>query len=163
MHSDRARTYIYSLAIIVVASAGSGAPALADQAAEITIAGLSRWLDAYGEAWRLRDADKAADLFSEDSSYHVTPFETPHFGPNGVHKYWADVTANQGNIQFEYQPLSIIGNRGIAHWSAQFDIAPEGPQIELDGIFVLDFDENGKCRQLREWWHLRGSDAADLE
>lgn len=24
-----------------------------------------------------------------------------------------------------------------------------------DGIFVLDFDENGNCRQLREWWHLK--------
>jgi hypothetical protein len=23
----------------------------------------------------------------------------------------------------------------------------------LDGIFLLDFDETGLCRELREWWH----------
>jgi len=65
------------------------------------------------------------------------------------------VTANQRNIQFAYQPLSVNGNTGIAHWSAAFDVEPTGTRIELDGIFVLAFDRNGTVRQLNEWWHLR--------
>jgi ketosteroid isomerase-like protein len=126
---------------------------------EMTMENLVAWLDAYGEAWESRDADKAATLFSSDSTYQVTPYEEPHRGPDGVRQYWAGVTENQRNVQFEHEPLSINGNTGIAHWSAQFDIDPDGPHLELNGIFVLKFDQDGKCSQLREWWHLKGPEA----
>jgi ketosteroid isomerase-like protein len=122
---------------------------------ELTMSALSNWLDAYGEAWESRDADAAAKIFSEDANYHVTPYEDPHVGQDGVRNYWAGVTENQRNVQFEYQTLSVTGNTGIAHWSANFDVAPDGPHIELNGIFVLEFDADGKCRRLREWWHLQ--------
>lgn len=122
---------------------------------KLTMSSLSAWLDAYGSAWETRDADAAANIFSADATYQVTPYEQPHVGKDGVRNYWAGVTENQRNVQFEHQALSVTGNTGIAHWSANFDVAPEGTKIELDGIFVLEFDENGKCRLLREWWHLK--------
>ena len=100
----------------------------------------------------------AAKLFSEDSSYQVTPFEQPHLGQSGVHDYWAGVTEGQQNIRFEYQTIAISGNTGVAHWNAAFDV-PGGIHIELDGMFVLDFDENGKCQRLREWWHAETESA----
>ena len=122
---------------------------------DLTLSALSSWLDAYGEAWESRDADSAAKIFSEDATYQVTPYEDPHVGQDGVRNYWAGVTENQRNVQFDYEALSVSGNTGIAHWSANFDVAPDGPHIELNGIFVLQFDADGKCRRLREWWHLR--------
>ncbi len=146
----------FLLALIAVTT-----PAIAedDQSSQLTMAALTNWLDAYGDAWESRDPDKAAKLFSEDSSYRVTPYEEPHVGQDGVREYWAGVTANQRNIQFEYQPLSVNGDTGIAHWSVAFDVEPTGTRIELDGIFVLAFDQNGNCRQLQEWWHLRSENA----
>ena len=132
--------------------------AQADASAELTMAQLTEWLDAYGEAWESRDPDKAAGLFAENSSYQVTPYEEAHMGQAGVHQYWAGVTANQTNIKFEYRPLSITDNMGIAHWSAQFDV-PGDIHLELNGIFILEFDEDGKCTKLREWWHLKTHDA----
>ncbi len=124
-------------------------------AEELTMSALSNWLDAYGEAWESRDADAAAKIFSADTTYQVTPYEDPHLGQDGVRNYWAGVTENQRNVQFDYQTLSVTGNTGIAHWSANFDVAPDGPHIELNGIFVLEFDADGKCRRLREWWHIQ--------
>lgn len=122
---------------------------------KLTMSSLSAWLDAYGSAWETRDADAAANIFSADATYRVTPYEEPHVGKDGVRNYWAGVTENQRNVRFEHEALSATGNTGIAHWSANFDVAPEGTNIELDGIFVLEFDEDGKCRRLREWWHLK--------
>jgi ketosteroid isomerase-like protein len=127
---------------------------------DLTMEKLAAWLDAYGAAWESRDADKAATLFSPDATYQVTPYEEPHRGRDGVRQYWADVTENQRNVEFAHEPLSINGNTGIAHWSARFDIAPDGPQLELNGVFVLEFDQDGKCRQLREWWHLNSPQVA---
>jgi hypothetical protein len=28
-------------------------------------------------------------------------------------------------------------------------------RAELDGIFLLDFAPDGRCRKLQEWWHRR--------
>lgn len=156
MRTDRACMTGLLTMLLVIGAGGSDAA----KADELTMEELTSWLDAYGEAWESRDANSAAAIFSEDSSYRVTPYEEPHVGPEGVRQYWAGVTENQRNVQFEHQPLSINGNTGIAHWSANFDVEPGGTHIELDGIFVLDFDENGKCRRLREWWHLRSQEAA---
>jgi ketosteroid isomerase-like protein len=141
------------VAFLVLFILGTG-NAMADQH-ELTMSGLSNWLDAYGNAWETRDADAAARIFSADATYQVTPYEEPHRGQEGVHKYWAGVTENQRNVQFDYEAISVSGNTGIAHWSAMFDVAPDGPKLELNGIFVLEFDESGKVRQLREWWHLK--------
>jgi len=147
-----------AMLVIFVAITGTGT-SNADQAGNITIAALTSWLEAYGDAWESRDPDKAAVLFSSNSSYQVTPYEKAHIGQNGVRRYWAGVTENQRNVQFQSQALSVTGNSGIAHWSAKFDVEPDGTRIELDGIFVLEFDQNGKCRRLREWWHLRSEGA----
>lgn len=150
---------VFTILVLGAACAGTGS-ASAGQTGELTMAGLTAWLDAYGNAWESRDAEKAAMLFAEESSYQVTPYEEPHTGPDGVREYWAGVTENQRNIRFEYQPLSVSGNTGIAHWSAEFDVESGGTHIELDGIFVLEFDASGKCARLREWWHLNSQEAA---
>lgn len=148
-----------SAALIFLLSVLLTAGAARADSFNLSMSDLAAWLDAYGDAWESRDADKAASLFAEDSSYQVTPYEIAHTGREGVRHYWESVTANQRNVEFKFRPLSITGNTGIAHWSAQFDIEPDDVHIELDGIFVLEFDEDGKCRQLREWWHLRSQDA----
>ena len=129
------------------------APALQADDFRLTMDELSGWLDAYGEAWETRDADAAVKIFADDATYRVTPYEKPHVGHSGIHEYWASVTANQRNVRFTHEALSVQGDIGIAHWSAEFDVAPEGIKIELDGVFVLEFDSQGKCRSLLEWWH----------
>lgn len=159
MKSDKAYSRSSLSLIILISVLLSSGTARADRSADLTMADLTTWLDAYGDAWESRAPDKAASLFTEDSSYQVTPYEEPHMGQSGVRQYWQSVTANQRNVEFEHQPLSVAGNIGIAHWSVRFDVEPGETHIELDGIFVLEFDENGKCRRLREWWHLRSQDA----
>lgn len=148
----------YVFAIIVASVFGTG-NTMADEST-LTMRELSSWLEAYGEAWESRDADAAAEIFSDDATYRVTPYEEPHIGKDGVRNYWAGVTENQRNIQFEHRAISVTGNTGVAHWLAAFEVEPDGTKIELDGIFVLEFDEDGKCRQLREWWHLKTGAAA---
>jgi uncharacterized protein (TIGR02246 family) len=142
-----------SFAVLISLIFGAG-NAMADES-DLTMSELSKWLDAYGAAWESRDADAAANIFSEDATYQVTPYEEPHVGQDGVRNYWAGVTENQRNVQFEYEAISVAGNTGIAHWTAKFEVAPDGTPLELNGIFILEFDGDGKCRRLREWWHLK--------
>jgi len=46
---------------------------------------VQQWIAAYAEAWRERDADAAAALFTADSSYRSHPLQEAHLGSDGVH------------------------------------------------------------------------------
>ena len=126
-------------------------------ARKLTRASLEAWLERYGGAWEQRDPAQAAALFTENAPYHEMPFDAPKAGRSGIRDYWATVTADQRNVHFESQVLAVDGQTGVAHWSASLTSASGGVRVELDGAFVLTFDDSGLCSELREWWHVRTS------
>jgi hypothetical protein len=118
--------------------------------AQLSTAKLESWLAGYRDAWEKRDAELAAQLFTENARYQEMPFDAPKSGRAGIREYWSGVTADQRDI-------AVNGNTGVAHWSAKFKQASTGMTVELDGVFVLEFDpKTGLCSTLREWWHVRG-------
>ena len=117
---------------------------------------FENWLDAYKHAWEDRDPDAAADLFTVDANYHETPFEAPARGREGIRDYWSDATRYQEGIEFSYEVLATTENMGIAHWHTEFTRLTSNSTVELDGIFLVELDANGKCTEFREWWHKIG-------
>jgi uncharacterized protein (TIGR02246 family) len=111
------------------------------------------WLEAYGKSWRNRDPQAAAELFTEDGTYQVTPFVEPLRGRQAIFEYWSHVAETQRDIQFGYEILAVTEEAGIARWWASFLIVPQGLQTQLDGIFLIALDADGRCQSLREWWH----------
>lgn len=116
-------------------------------------AAADRWLRDYGKAWEQASPQLASALFTDDCRYYETPFAAPAIGRDGVARYWQAVPDSQADIAFRHQVLAIQGPNVIAHWSASFTRVPTGIRVRLDGVFVLEFDANGLCRSLREWWH----------
>jgi len=130
-------------------------PANAADQQELDIAKVESWLKGYKEAWETRDADKVALLFTEDATYQEDPYKVPFQGRKGIHEYWTTVTADQKDVDFTFEVLSVKGNTGIAHWHSEFIQASSGTTIILDGIFILEFSQEGLCRNLKEWWHFK--------
>jgi ketosteroid isomerase-like protein len=138
---------LLSVAVVVCAPVVS--------AKDLKASALESWLQQYGAAWVARDAKAAGALFSPDASYHENAFEAPMLGRAAVEQYWAKVTADQQDVRFESQVISVNGNTGVATWKASFKAPSTGASVALDGIFVLEFDERGLCRSLREWWFVK--------
>ena len=111
------------------------------------------WLDAYGQAWKDRNPEATTALFTENSTYQVTPFLEPMCGRKAIFEYWSEVAQTEENIKFGYEILVASPEHNIARWSAAFMIVPPGLQTQLDGIFLISLDEQGRCNSLREWWH----------
>lgn len=111
------------------------------------------WLERYGSAWQNRDPEAAVSLFSADASYQETPYDIPMQGSKEIREYWEDVPRFQENITFQWEVYCVSGERGIAHWQAEFTRRSTGVRVRLDGLLVADFDANGLCRTFREWWH----------
>ncbi len=113
---------------------------------------LAAWMDAYGRAWEERDPDQAAALFTNDATYAETPFDEPAVGHDGIRAYWRDAVGPQRDITFGYEIVSA--EPAVVRWWASFRRADSAN--ELDGVFILDFDEpTGRCSRLREWWFHR--------
>jgi len=113
---------------------------------------LESWLDRYGRAWETRNPEAAGALFTENASYHETPFDEPMRGRSAIVAYWSHVPRTQDNIHFSYDIITLTDNMAIAHWTSSFIRIPSNAKVGLDGIFVLAFDEQNLCTGLREWW-----------
>jgi len=113
---------------------------------------FNSWLKAYGQAWQTRDATAAADLFSADATYQETPFVQPMRGREEILAYWLHVARTQEEVKFGHEILAVTQGAGIAHWWAAFTRVPEKTRVNLDGVFLIALDGNGRCTSLREWW-----------
>jgi hypothetical protein len=113
---------------------------------------IAEWLAEYRRAWIERDADAAAALFTADALYREQPYEEAFAGPEGVRAYWAGVTETQSEVELEYGMPVVEGNRAAVEWWAT--LVNGGVEITLAGEFMLRFDENGLCQELREYWHF---------
>jgi hypothetical protein len=119
---------------------------------------VQRWVDAYAEAWRHRDPDGAAKLFTEDSLYRAHPLQEPRRGPGGVRTYWADVTATQDRVDVRMgRPVESADGRraAVEFWVRMLN---GGAEVTLVGILFLRFAGDGRCEELRETWCFEPGD-----
>jgi hypothetical protein len=114
---------------------------------------LGAWLDRYFAAWASNDADDIAPLFTEDAVYSYTPFRAETRGREAIVREWVEGGLGS-DFAWRHEPLAVTGKRGIAHWAVSFRDAANA-LVELDGIFVVDFADDGRCREHREWYVTR--------
>jgi len=115
---------------------------------------VQEWIDGYIRAWEERDAEAAAELFTEDAEYRDDPFAGPHFGRDGVRSYWSGVTATQSNVHVRFGD-AIVADDG-RHAAAEFwvNMLNGGAEVTLTGIVYLRFAADGLCEELRETWNF---------
>lgn len=113
---------------------------------------VQTWLEGYRKAWEDRDPEAAAALFTDDAPYREQPYQDPFPGAAGVKQYWTDVTATQSDVSFRYGTPLIVDDRAVVEWWVTMKNG--GADITLAGVFLLRFDESGKCSDLNEYWHF---------
>ncbi len=121
----------------------------------LTINGFKKWMGLYSKASEDGDLKAAAELFTQDAEYYETPFNRPIIGREAIYRYWSEGAQAQKAVQFTYEVLAVKETLGIALWKGKFINAKSGSQVFLDGVFLVEFDGQGQCSKLREWWHRR--------
>ena len=110
------------------------------------------WIERYRRAWEEGDVDAFVALFTEDALYHSHPFREPHLGHDGIRAYLGGATATQERVEVRFGEPVVEGNRAAAEWWATMD-EDEG-EVTLPGCLILRFAADGRCEELREYWHL---------
>jgi ketosteroid isomerase-like protein len=110
------------------------------------------WLEGYARAWEEGDAEAAASLFTEDAVYRSHPFREAHVGTEGIRAYWTRATSTQEDVSVRYGDPVAAGDKLAVEWWATF--RDDGEEVTLPGILLLRFAPDGRCEELREYWHL---------
>lgn len=120
------------------------------------ISTVTGWLERYVKAWKSYDPAQIAGLFSEDAHYYYTPFSAPLEGCAAIVASWLEAQDAPGTYDAQYTPVMIVGSRAIANGRSYY-YAEDGITLEreFDNIFMLEFDDLGRCTLFREWYFDR--------
>ena len=109
------------------------------------------WIEEYGRAWREKDAEAVVRIFTEDAVYRSSPFREPGVGSEGIRAYWTRATATQEGLDLRFGMPIVQGSTVVVEWWAV--MREGGDELTLPGTLILRFAADGRCEELREYWH----------
>lgn len=115
------------------------------------VANVGKWLDLFGQAWRDRNPQGAAELFTVDAVYRSDPFRQPLVGRTAIADYWARATGSQSAIQVRFGDPLVQGDRVAVEWWST--VMKDGASTTDAGGLFLTFEAE-RCAELREYWNL---------
>lgn len=116
---------------------------------------LEQWIDDYARAWETADCDLIVNLFTPDASYRSYVFNQPHVGSEAIRNYWTRGAGTQRNVKVRMgKPVIEPNGRVVVEWWTTM-IDPEKGEITLPGCLLLRFEDNGRCFDLWEYWHVK--------
>lgn len=116
-------------------------------------AAVEQWAEAYRVAWESADSDAAAALFAEDGTYRNDIYQhPPNTGRSGVIEYWSGVTSVQSDVTVRMGAPFLDGDRAVVEFWTTMKI--NGDPVTIGGALLLDFDDQGLCTALREYFNF---------
>lgn len=114
---------------------------------------MKAWLDRLKRAWEAGDPESALELFAHTERYYERPFK-PGTTQEEYKTYWQDIVGLE-DITFEYEIVAVEANTACVHWKNSFRSKGELDLTELDGMFVIVFNDEGSCTEFRQWWFMK--------
>jgi len=117
-------------------------------------ASVAEWLKAYIQAWKNYDPQEISSLFAADATYSYHPFdEEPLRGRDAIIADWLKNRDAAGTYDAHYEPIAVDGDVAIANGrSTYFEADGKTQERVYDNIFVMRFDDQGRCVEFKEWY-----------
>jgi beta-glucosidase len=109
---------------------------------------VEEWMDGYIAAWSSNDPDEIAGLFTSDAVYDPQTADGELHGHEEIIGWWRGIGDTPDNWEFEWWPIVDTDEVAvIAATTRYFD-----PPASYRNLFVIRFDEDGRCRDFTEWY-----------
>jgi ketosteroid isomerase-like protein len=117
-------------------------------------AAVVEWLEAYVKAWESYSPEAIGALFSEDAIYFFHPFEEPVRGRKAIVESWLKDQDPPGTFEATYAPIAVDGNIAVVQGRSRYfkDSTRSELTRQWDNVFVIEFDDAGRCRSFSEWF-----------
>jgi hypothetical protein len=115
---------------------------------------VQEWLDRYVAAWRSYDRAEIEALFTADAMYYPEPYSEALRGPAAIADAWLESRDPDGSWRAEYRAMpGCGGDRGVGSGTSSY-LRDGAVDRVYHNVFVLTFDDDGRCREYREWYML---------
>jgi hypothetical protein len=136
---------------------------LEDKPIKLDRAMVDTWLEAYVNAWKSYDPAAIENLFSAEAIYRYHPYDAPVQGREAILASWLEDRDAAGTYDGHYQAILVEGDRAAASGrSLYFEADGVTPRAEFYNLFLLGFDQDGRCTDFCEWYIERPEDSPDL-
>lgn len=114
---------------------------------------VQAWLDRFIALWRNPDAVAIGDLFAEDVTYRHGAYAPTIAGRDALVEHWLADPDPPGSWAADWKVELVDGDMAVASGTTTYDdTARPGYPGEYSNVFLLRFDEHGRCVEYREWW-----------
>lgn len=105
-------------------------------------------------AWNSRDADKLANVFSDDAVYEDVAAGQINRGKNEVRKWAAGAFADIDNFKIEVVSSSVHDGRGVTEWiwsGTDKGLFKTGKSFSVRGVSIIEI-RKGKVSSYKEYY-----------
>jgi ketosteroid isomerase-like protein len=122
---------------------------------------VEEWLAGYERAWRTPGTAAVSELFAEDASYRMGPYEEPALGLAAIGALWEDEREGPDEaFTMESEILAVEGDTAVVRVEVRY-----GPPTEAEyrDLWLIRFGADRTCVDFEEWpfWPERGFKAPE--
>ena len=114
-----------------------------------------KWTKDFMDSWKNLEWRKTLELLSKDVKYYENPIDNPCATFDEVVALWDIVADNQKDIEYKYEIISSDENVVIINWQMTRTMTKTNTKQEIDGIFQVSLNDEGKCTYFKQWRFTR--------
>lgn len=113
------------------------------------------WTYEFMESWKNLDYKKTLELLDKNVLYYENPIDDPCKDFDEVVNLWNVVKDNQKDIDYGFKIISYDEDICIINWQMTRTMTKGDIRQEIDGIFQISLNEEGKCTYFKQWRFTR--------
>ncbi len=113
------------------------------------------WTKDFMESWKQLDWRRTLEILSKDVKYYENPIDEPCKNFEEIVNLWNVVEENQKDINYKYEIISFDENVCIINWQMTKTMTKTNIKQDIDGIFQISLNKEGKCSYFKQWRFTR--------
>ena len=114
-----------------------------------------KWVKEFMDSWKELDRKRTLKTLSNNVEYYENPIDKPCSNFEEVTNLWKVVADNQKNIYYNYDIITYNKDSCIINWQMTRTMTKTNIKQEIDDIFQVSLDEEGKCNYFKQWRFTR--------
>jgi len=113
------------------------------------------WTKEFMDSWKKLDWQRTLKTLSEDVEYYENPIDKPCANFEEVTNLWSVVADNQKDIDYKFEVVAFNEETCIINWKMTRTMTNGNIKQEIDGIFQVSLNDEGKCTYFKQWRFTR--------
>lgn len=114
-----------------------------------------KWTKEFMESWKELDWQSTLKTLTQNVEYYENPIDAPCKDFNEVTNLWNVVADNQKDIDYKFEIVTYNEKTCIINWQMTRTMTSNNTKQEIDGIFQISLNEEGKCTYFKQWRFTR--------